>query len=75
MQTPNDKRENYFTLGKDDILIKGSISDEVDEYTKGHRSTDLLNKYKKLTECMQIGEYTINTGIGRVNEHYLVRGK
>ena len=75
VQTPNDIMMECFTLGKDDIIIKGEVEDIIDEYTKGHRSTDLLNKYKGLSECMQIEEFADNTGPGRVNEHYLVRGK
>ena len=74
VQMPNDKMENYFTLAKGDILIKGVVEDEVNEYRQGMRSTDLLAKYKELQGCMSIEETTINVGAGRCNEHYLVRG-
>ena len=70
----NDVMADYFTLGRGDILIKGIVEDEIDEYSKGHRSSDLLIKYKNMLECMQIEEFTVNVGPGRVNEHYYVRG-
>lgn len=70
----NDVMADYFTLGRGDILIKGIVEDEIDEYSKGHRSSDLLTKYKNMLECMQIEEFTVNVGPGRVNEHYYVRG-
>lgn len=70
---PNDKMSDYFTLGQNDIIIKGDINFEIDEYTKGKRSTDLLEKYK-LYGKMQIEQFSINTGSGRNNEHYFVTG-
>ena len=75
VELPNDEMSNYFTLGIGDILIKGEVEDVIDEYQKGHRSTDLLAKYKDLRGCMEIQEIAINTGIGRNEEHYWVRGK
>lgn len=65
-------KSSRFTFNEGDILIKGKVEDSVDEYTKGQRSSDLLNKYKD--RCAQITECSINVGGGRVNEHYLVRG-
>lgn len=72
---PSDQRGNYFTLGRGDIIIKGEVDDEIDERTKGHRATDLLNKYKDMLEYLEIEEFTIDTGAGRCNPHYYVRGK
>ena len=72
---PNDQMGNYFTLSQGDIIIKGECTDEIDEYTAGHRSTDLLGKYRDFQACMEISEFSINTGQGRNNEHYLTRGK
>jgi len=72
-QLPNDVMNQYFTLGQGDILIKGDIDFEVDEYTKGHRSTDLLSKYK-MKGCMEVEQFANNTGRGRCNEHYYVSG-
>ena len=73
-QVPNDKMSNYFTLGPGDIIIKDEVDDEVNEYQSNKRSTDLLKKYKALQGCMQIEEFSDNTGGGRGNEHYYVRG-
>lgn len=71
---PNDKMGNYFTLGQDDIIVKGECDFNINEYVSGHRSTDLLNKYRQYQQCMVVTECADNTGIGRNNEHYLARG-
>lgn len=71
---PNDEMGNYFTLAPGDIIIKGEVEDNVNEYTAGRRSSDLLAKYKALQGCMEIQEVAINTGRGRNNEHYFVKG-
>lgn len=65
-------KSDYFTFNDGDILVKGEVEDEIDEYTAGSRSTDLLKKYKD--RCAEITECRINVGAGRVCEHYLVRG-
>jgi len=75
VKLPNDEMSRYFTLAPGDIIIKGECEEEIDEYTKGHRSTDLLGKYREYQACMEITEYSNNTGSGRNNEHYFVRGK
>lgn len=72
---PNDVKESYFTIGQADIVLKGVFEDEIDEYTAGHRSTDLLGKYRDYQACMEITDFSNNTGLGRNNEHYLIRGK
>ena len=71
---PNDKKAGYFTLGQKDIIVKGIVDDEVDEYVKGHRSTDLITKYKALQGCMEVDSVSNNTGGGRGQEHYLAEG-
>ena len=70
-----DEKKNYFTLGQGDIIVRGSVEDTINEYQAGHRSTDLLSKYREAQWCMEITDYSNNTGVGRNNEHYLVRGK
>lgn len=75
IQLPNDQMKLYFTLAPGDIMVKGECMDEIDEYTSGHRSSDLLGKYRQYEACMEITDFTNNTGIGRNNEHYLTRGK
>jgi len=74
LRKPNDEMKNYFTLGKGDIIIRGEVTDEVDEYRSGSRSTDLIAKYKELQGCMSIEESANNTGLGRGQEHYKARG-
>lgn len=74
LEIPNDEKENYFTLGASDIIVKGAVNDEIDEYAKGKRSTDLIAKYKELQGCMVIERIAINIGAGRCNPHYLVNG-
>lgn len=71
---PNDQMSQYFTLKQADILVKGAVDDEIDEYKSGMRSTDLLNKYHALQSCMEIKEVTINTMKGMLTPHYYVRG-
>ena len=73
-ELPNDEMDNYFTISQGDIIVKGAVDDVIDEYAKGHRSTDLVAKYKKLQGCMTVDNYTINVGGGRNNPHYLVKG-
>lgn len=68
-----DVSEN-FTLSIGDIVIKGEVDDEIDEYTSGKRSSDFLTKYKRLQGCTLIGSVSNNTDGGRGAEHYLVRG-
>ena len=75
LQLPNDQMDDYFTLGQGDIIVKGECEEVIDENTKGHRSTDLLSKYRIYQAVMEITEFTEDTGIGRNNEHYFVRGK
>lgn len=71
---PNDHMSNYFTLSQGDIIVKGEVEDEINEYVSGSRSTDLKKKYKSLQGCMEIQEWANNTGGGRGQEHYYVKG-
>lgn len=72
---PNDEMSNFFTLGQGDIIVKGAVDDEINEYQSGKRASDLVKKYKALQGCLEIEEFSINTDGGRGNEHYYVRGK
>lgn len=74
INVPNDRKGNYFTLKLGDIIVKGEVDDEINEYQTGHRSTDLVAKYKNLQGCIEITKYSDNTGIGRANKHYYVKG-
>ena len=73
-QLPNDKMSEHFTCGADDIIVKGEITDEIDEYVRGKHSSDLLTKYKGLQGCMTVERMSINIGPGRVCPHYYVKG-
>ena len=75
LSIPNDEMVNHFTLGVGDIIVKGSVTDDINEYEKGHRSTDLMAKYKDLQGCIQIQEVSNNTGAGRCLPHYYVKGE
>ena len=70
---PNDQMAQYFTLGHGDIIVKGEVTDVIDEYTSGKRSSDLLAKYK-LQGCMTVSDFAISVGSGRNNPHYFARG-
>ena len=61
-----------YTLGNGDIIILGDISDEMNEYESGSKSTEILAKYKEI--CLVIETVTINVDGGRGNEHYHVKG-
>lgn len=71
---PSDKKTNYFTLGPQDIVIKGNINETINEYQSGSRSTDILAKYKKLQKCLEVEQFANNTGAGLGNEHYFIKG-
>lgn len=71
---PNDEMAEYFTLGVGDIIVKGAIDEDIDEYVTGHRSTDFIKKHKNLQGCMEIEKSAINVGVGRCNPHYYVKG-
>lgn len=74
LSMPNDQMQDYFTLGRGDIIIRGTVDDEINEYVAGSRSSDVIEKYKDLQGCIEIEEISINTGRGRNNEHYYVKG-
>ena len=71
----DEEKANHFTLAQGDIVVKGECDFVIDEYTKGHRSTDLLGKYREYQACFEITDYVNDTGLGRTTEHYLIRGK
>ena len=75
VKLPNDLMTEHFTLAQGDIIVKGECEFNIDESVKGYRSTDLLKQYSEYQACLEITEFSINTGVGRNNEHYLARGK
>ena len=66
------QKEDKFTLQNDDIVIYGEVDDEIDEYTKGKRSTDLLEKYK-YKGVIKISLFVDNSDDTRNLMHYYVR--
>ncbi len=75
LSKPNDIMQEYFTLGTGDIIVRGEVDEEINEYATGKRSTDFLKKYKALQGCIEISEVEINTGTMRNDEHYYVKGE
>lgn len=67
-------KSSKFTLAPGDIIIFGSVTDTINEYVAGSRSTDLLNKYAS-SGAMEIESVNINVGNGLGNEHYHVVGR
>lgn len=74
LSKPNDYKCEFLTLSPGDIIILAETDDEIDEYTDGKRSSDILNKYRELQGCMTVEKVLINVGSGRCNEHYYVKG-
>lgn len=70
-----EDKTNRFTLANGDIIILGEVSDVIDEYTPGQRSTDLITKYKEFDECLEIDTYVNNVQTGVNLEHYRITGK
>lgn len=64
-------RSNYFTLQTGDIVINGEVDDDINEYVKGQRSTDLIEKYKDLG-VIRIEIFADNSDETRNIPHYLV---
>ena len=73
-QLSNDEMSNYFTLTIGDLIVKGEVDDDIDEYTTGKRSNDFLTKYKRLQGCTLIEFVADDTSGGRDAEHYHVKG-
>ena len=69
-----EARAGKFTLQPKDIVVYGECDEEIDEYSRGHRSTDLLEKYRKIQGCLEITSVSINTMSGMILPHYNVRG-
>lgn len=67
-------KAQYFTLNSGDILIKGNVSDDIDEYVSGKRASDILAKYHKLQGCMVIEKWSISDYPGVGIPHYYVKG-
>ncbi len=69
-----DDRSEMFTLKQGDIIVLGECNDDIDEYEKGCRSTDLLQKYHAIDSCMEIQKVVFDTMSGMIAPHYRVVG-
>ena len=72
LQLPNDEKSNFITLRSDDLIFLGEVSEEIDEYTQGKRSTDIIKKYSSLGS---VSIKSVNTNDFVPGAHYLVRGE
>jgi len=70
----DEEKAEEFTLGAGDIIVANETNFEIDEYTSGKRSSDLIKENKEWPGCFTIETVNINVGGGRGNEHYHVRG-
>lgn len=70
----NDIRPNYFTLHQGDIIVLGTVTDSIDEYS-ANNSNALLSKYKESGECLIVQSFNDNAKIGRGMKHYKVVGE
>lgn len=73
-ELPNDEMSDYFTLRQGDIVVKGEVEDDINEYQSGYRSSDFIEKYRAYG-CFQINHIGINTGSGKCLEHYYISGE
>jgi len=72
LSLPNDRMKEAMTLQTGDLIILGAVSDDIDEYTDGQRSTDITAKYAALGS-VYVSSVNINTDLP--NKHYLVKGE
>lgn len=70
---PNNEKDQYFTLSPGDIIIKGNINIDIDEYAQGRRSSDLLTNTQDRGN-MTVDNFNINIGPGRGLPHYHITG-
>ena len=69
-----EDRTGKFTLHTGDFVVYGEVDDVIDEYTKGQRASDVLNKYRDVNLAFQIEVFTDNTGDVLNSEHYRLGG-
>lgn len=69
---PNDRKGNQMTLQSGDLIFLGDVSEEIDEYTSGKRSSDLITKYKVLGSVFV---KNVNINDFMYGQHYLVKGE
>lgn len=65
-------KANYLTLQEGDLIILGDVHEDIDEYTTGQRSSDLIAKYSTLGSVF-VDSVRNNTDLP--GAHYFVGGK
>lgn len=70
----DEEKAQKFTLSGGDIIVADDVDFEIDEYTPGNRSSDLIRLNTEWPGCFTIEVVNINVGGGRGNEHYHVKG-
>ena len=65
-----EERLLKFTLQVGDIIVNGEVDDDINEYTKNHRSTDLIERYKDLG-IIRIETTADNSDDARNLQHYV----
>lgn len=63
---------NYITLQGGDLIFLGSVDEDIDEYTQGRRSSDLIAKYHALGSVLV---KSVNINVDLPGAHYLVKGE
>lgn len=71
-ELPNDIKGDYMTAQSGDLIFLGNVTDEIDEYTKGQRSSDLIAKYKALGSVFVT---SVNINDFMPGAHYLIKGE
>lgn len=71
-ELPNDKKQDYLTISGGDLIFLGEVTETIDEYTAGKRSSDLIAKYKSIGSVF-VNSININDFLP--GAHYLVRGE
>lgn len=69
---PNDQKGQYMTLQSGDLIFLGDIDTQIDEYTQGLRSSDLIAEYKTLGSVFV---KSVNINDWMYGQHYFVRGE
>lgn len=68
----SDIMSDYITLQPGDLIFLGRVMDDIDEYTAGQRSSDLIAKYSAMGS---VAINSVNININLPNPHYYVKGK
>lgn len=72
LELPSDKKIKYVTLQSGDLIFLGEINTEIDEYTSGKRSSDLIAKYKSVGSVFV---KSVNINDFMCGRHYYIRGE